>query len=186
MTELGTVADGRMAVDIGNGGKAVEVELDKVSDGLGDALSGDEVVRYLVYIGLHNVLQDAHASVKKEDYENEEVWRIAKEQRALKKLDALYAGDVRMVAAASGSRGDEVKRVALQIVERHVRADFVKNKQKLEPKAIADRVKAVYNAKTAIYRDLASAQIKREAEEMAQIEAAAAEDIASVVADLVE
>lgn len=182
--ELGTVADGRMAVDIGNGGKALEVDLDQVAEGLAESLGDNEVVRYLVYIGLHNVLQDAHASVKKEDFADEDAWRAAKEQRALKKLDALYAGDVRMVAAASGSRGDEVKRVALQIVERHVRADFVKNKQKLEPKAIGDRVKAVYNAKTAVYRDLASAQIRREAEEMAQIEAASAADMADLVADI--
>lgn len=179
--ELGTIREGGlMAVDIGNGGKALDINLENIAPGLADALAGDEVVRYVTYIGLHNILQDAHASVKREDFTDEDAWRAAKEQRALKKLDALYAGDVRMVAAASGSRGDEVKRVALQIVERHVRADFVKNKQKLDPKAIADRVKAVYNAKTAVYRDLASAQIKREAEEMAQIEASAAADIAEI------
>jgi hypothetical protein len=178
--ELGTVNDGRMAVDIGNGGKAIEIVLDNVADGLAEALADNEVVRYITYIGFHNVLQDAHASVKREDYETEALWRDAKEAKALKKLDALYAGDVRMVAAASGSRGDEVKRVAMQIIEDHVRAEFVKNKQKLDAKAITDRCKVVYNAKTAIYRDLAASRIRQREAEMAEVEARTAASVAEI------
>lgn len=177
---LGVVAgDGTMLVDIGNDGEAFAVDLTKL--GYQDfpmIVEEVEIVRHILYIGLKNILQDSHASVKETDFTTDELWRAAKSGRAQKKLDAIYAGDVRMVAASSGSRGDEVKKVAMQIIERHVRADWKKVGTKFKPEELAAECKKRYVAKTAIWRDLASAQIAREAKELAEIMAAnAGEDL---------
>lgn len=186
---LGVVAgDGTMLVDIGNDGEAFKVDLLKVSvtgndeqGEMGVDLIGalaSETVKHIFYIGLKNILQDSHASVKETDFTTDELWRAAKSGRAQKKLEAIYAGDVRMVAASSGSRGDEVKKVAMQIIERHVRADWKTKGTKFKPEELAAECKKRYAAKTAIWRDLASAQIAREAKELAEIMAAnAGEDL---------
>lgn len=180
--ELGAVGqDGLMAVDIGNDGEAFIVDLNRIGDSDLPIFMGlHDTVRHVFYIGLKNILQDSHASVKETDYKTDADWRAAKSGRAQKKLDAIYAGDVRMVAASSGSRGDEVKKVAMQIVERHVRADWKKAGLKFKPEDLVAECKKRYAAKTALWRDLASAQIAREAKELADM-LAKADDVGELV-----
>lgn len=169
-TALGVIADdGTMAVDVGIEGRVAQIALSELNDDL-PVVMEDEVVRYLVYIGLKNVLQDSHASIKRADFDSDDAWKDAKLGRALKKLDALYAGEVRMVAAASGSKGDEVKARAMVIIEGHVKSEWRKANKKLDAKAIEDEKKKRYAAKTALWRDLAAVQLRREAEELAEIE----------------
>lgn len=184
--ELGVVSGaGLMSVDIGNDGEAFAIDLNKLGyDDFAMVVESSPVVLHVVYLGLRNILMDSHAGVKETDYTTDGLWRAAKSARAAKKLDALYSGDVRMVVASSGTRGDEVKKRATQIIERHVRADWKKVAKKFEPKELAEEVKKRYGKSTAVWRSLAESQLRTEEAEIAAIAAAAAESGEDLTAEL--
>jgi hypothetical protein len=90
-------------------GKGLTIEVDKERI-RAQAESRDHVEN----IGLRNILMDAHASVKREDYELEGDYRAAKLALAQKKLDGLYNGKVR--ANASIARAvDPVEAAAMRM-----------------------------------------------------------------------
>lgn len=73
------------------------------------------VWEHIVYIGLRNILMDAHASVKKEDHPGDdgvETYKAASLAMANKKLDAMLRGEQRTVH--SGPRASSVDPVAAE------------------------------------------------------------------------
>lgn len=89
---------------------------------------------HVVYIGLRNILMDAHASVTTDEADYVEKARAASE----KKLAALMAGEVRVV---SSREGDPVKAEAVRIASGIVKNAIRKKGGKLadyDAKAIRD------------------------------------------------
>lgn len=115
-----------------------------VNIGKGITLSVDEsklpanALQHVIYIGLRNVLMDAHASITTETNPND----LADVAKAVseKKLAALMAGEVRV---SSAREGDPVKAEAIRIA-----SDMVK-------KAIRKAGKKVSDYKTKAIRDKA-------------------------------
>lgn len=74
---------------------------------------------HIVRIGARNVLMDSHANIKREDYpegdEGTAAWRDASLAQAMKKLDALYKGEVRANATTRVSSVDPVEAEALRM-----------------------------------------------------------------------
>lgn len=98
-----------MKVNIGK-----DIELDVDVDKLNAA-----VMAHVVYIGLRNILMDAHASATKKDGATQDEARALSE----KKLASMYAGEVRTVATRSGDPiAREMFRMATEIVKTAVRA----------------------------------------------------------------
>jgi hypothetical protein len=75
-----------------------------------------KAMEHVVYIGLRNVLMDAHANVTEKEYPVEADRLAAARAMADKKLAALMAGEVRKVAER-GPRGDAVAREATRLAE---------------------------------------------------------------------
>lgn len=71
-----------------NIGKGIELDVDA------NALPANSI-NHIVYLGLRNALMDAHAGVKREDFANESDWHDASREVAMKKLHALFSGEIR-------------------------------------------------------------------------------------------
>ena len=54
---------------------------------------------HVLMIGLKNLVQDSHASIKREDYASEDEWKAAAKARAEMKLGAILSGDLRTQSA---------------------------------------------------------------------------------------
>lgn len=121
---------------------------------------------HVIYIGLRNILMDAHASIKSSEYETTEAYQAASAAMAEKKLAALLAGEVR---ATSGSRtrvGDPVKRRAIEIALPYAKAAWEKaSGRKAKPEdAKAIRLIAVKKVdENVAFRHLAEKQMEEEA-----------------------
>lgn len=88
-------------------GKGLTIEVD------GEALREHAPVwNHVVYIGLRNILMDAHASAKAGDFESPEEYRKASLTMAQKKLDAMTRGELR--TTQSGPRASHVDPVAAE------------------------------------------------------------------------
>lgn len=94
---------------------------------------------HVIYIGLRNILMDAHASATKDEHGDEYV-TIARAMSE-KKLAALMAGEVRV----SGSReGDPVRAEALRLATDAIKALIRKSGKKLSDYDAKDiRAKAI-------------------------------------------
>ena len=95
-------------------GKTIELDVDVTRFGLPRELPAN--ASHIVYIGLRNLLMDAHASVTKSDPDC-----VAKSRTlAERKLDALYRGEVRTVGAprAADPIASEIRRLATNIVQK--------------------------------------------------------------------
>ena len=100
-------------------GKTIELEVDVTKCGLPRELPAN--ASYIVYIGLRNVLMDAHARVPKSDP------NCVAKSRALveRKLETLYRGQIRTFSAsrATDPIASEIRRLATNIVQkRHAAA----------------------------------------------------------------
>jgi hypothetical protein len=106
-----------MKVTIGKG-LTLDIDLEKL--GLPHADMLGEVAEHVVYLGLKNMLQDAHAGIKKdEDADGEKSLAVAQ-----KKLDAMYAGDIRVAGTREGDPvRAEAKRLAVKAIEAKIRKD---------------------------------------------------------------
>ena len=95
-------------------GKTIELEVDVTKFGLPRELP--ENASHIVYIGLRNLLMDAHASVTKSDPDCVTKSRTLAER----KLDALYRGQIRTVSAprAADPIASEIRRLATNIVQK--------------------------------------------------------------------
>jgi hypothetical protein len=93
-------------------GKSIEIDVDA------NKLPAN-VMQHVVYIGLRNILMDAHAGITEEKHPGQvtEVSRAVAE----KKLSAMYAGEVRAIAERET---DPVRATALDIAERKARAEW--------------------------------------------------------------
>jgi hypothetical protein len=91
-------------------GKGLSIEVDKKR-----IRSQAEARDHVENIGLRNILMDAHANVKREDYELEGDYRAAKLALAQKKLDGLYNGNVRTNAASVARAVDPVEAAAMRM-----------------------------------------------------------------------
>lgn len=50
---------------------------------------------HVLMIGLKNLVQDSHASIKRDDFESDDEWLAASKARAEMKLGAILSGDIR-------------------------------------------------------------------------------------------
>lgn len=103
-----------MDIEIGKGLK-INIELTRL--GFNGQL--EAAAAHIVRIGARNVLMDSHANVKREDYpegdEGTAAWRDASLAQAMKKLDALYKGEVRANATTRVSTVDPVEAEATRM-----------------------------------------------------------------------
>ena len=88
-----------------------------------DRLSAD-VMKHVVYIGLRNILMDAHANATKKSGAGPDEARALSE----KKLDAMYRGEVRTTTHRAG---DEIAREVLKIAVERVKARIAELGKKL-------------------------------------------------------
>jgi hypothetical protein len=93
-------------------GKELEMDVDV------DRLPAN-VMGHVVYIGLRNMLMDAHAGVTEEKFPGQV--KEASKAIAMKKLDAMYAGEA---GAFGGRETDPIRQVALDIAERKARKEW--------------------------------------------------------------
>lgn len=104
----------------------------QVQIGKGIALDVDyerfnaEVLQHVIYMGLRNVLMDSHASHTK-DADGDNYVELSRDA-AQRKLDSMYAGEVRAVGTREG---DPVKAEAVRICVGHVKTAWRKAGRKL-------------------------------------------------------
>ena len=113
-----------------NVGKSIELDVDT-------SKLNETVMQHVIYIGLRNILMDAHASVTRESDGDQ----VEANSRAAseKKLAAMYNGEVRVVGTREG---DPVKAEAIRLATNAIRAAIRKAGKKLsdyDPKAIRDK-----------------------------------------------
>lgn len=101
-----------MQIQIGKG-IDLSVDLDKL--GMVENELTNPVARHVVYIGLRNILMDAHASITTDEPDYQAKARAVAE----KKLDALYSGEVRV---AGTREGDPVRAEAIRLATAQVDA----------------------------------------------------------------
>ena len=132
---------------------------------------------HVLMIGLKNLVQDSHASIKREDFADESEWLAASKAKAELKLGAILSGNIR---AQSGDRKPKVddftnaaRKVVLSLLPAEKRKElaamddkgvatldaiFAKNEAKLKPqveaKMEADRKAAEAKAKLSEGLDL--------------------------------
>lgn len=88
-----------------NVGKGIERDIDHTK-------LPQAALDHAIYIGLRNVLMDAHASITTDEYPNADERRAAAEAMVDKKLAALMSGEVRV---ASTREGDPVRAEAVRM-----------------------------------------------------------------------
>ena len=98
-----------------------------------------DVMAHIVKIGLRNILMDSHAGVTADKVGAENVEEQSK-ATALKKLDALMAGDLRTSATREG---DPVKREAMRLATNAVNAALKKAGKKADAKVIREKAASV-------------------------------------------
>lgn len=91
---------------------AFDLSEDKVATLMGHA----NVVEYMVWKGLKEILTDAHASVVRKDFKSDEEWIAAKRAKAELKLGALMIGEVRTTSRESKPKVDDFTNAARKIV----------------------------------------------------------------------
>ena len=75
----------------------------------------DAVMAHVVRIGVRNILMDAHASVKRDDCESDQDYRAKSLAQSMKKLEAMYRGEVRANATTRISNADPIEAEALRM-----------------------------------------------------------------------
>ncbi len=113
----------------------------------------DEVMQHVIKIGLRNILMDSHAGVAKDGGTEAEI-KARAEAIVDKKLDALYAGEVRTTGERTRT-GDPVKREAKRLATEYA-------KKRPEWKGLAT---AAFNDKVAQLLALPNSQFLAIAEE---------------------
>lgn len=94
---------------------------------------------HVVYIGLRNILMDAHASITSDEYPNETARKEAASAMVEKKLAALMAGEVRV---QSTREGDPVRAEAMRMATAQITALIKKAGKKVadyDAKAIREK-----------------------------------------------
>lgn len=122
-----------------NIGKGIELDVDVTKLGLPPENMLSAVARHVIYLGLRNPLMDSHASVTTDEPDFVEKSKAI----AVKKLEAMYNGEVR---ATSTREGDPVKAEAKRLAVKAVEAAIRKAGKKVgdyERKAITEKAAAV-------------------------------------------
>lgn len=91
---------------------------------------------HVLMIGLKNLVQDSHASVKREDFTTEEEWLAASKAKAELKLGAILSGNVR-VAREGKARVDDFTNAARKVVLSLLPAERRKELAAMEDKGVA-------------------------------------------------
>lgn len=98
-------------------GKSLTVNVDT-------ARMPETAMAHIVKMGLRNVLMDSHASVKRDAYaagdDGAKEWQAASLAVAMKKLDALYRGEVRANATTRVSHADPIEAEAMRMARSFV------------------------------------------------------------------
>jgi len=98
-----------------------------------------EVQNHIFYIGMRNLLQDAHASITPEKANGQDVQALSREA-AERKLAALVRGELRVVGARET---DPVKAEALRIITGAIKKKY--QGQKVEEKEIRAKARDFLN-----------------------------------------
>lgn len=98
-----------------NIGKNIELEVVETK-------FNDEVMKHIFYIGIRNVLMDSHAGVNAKASPELTAKQVQEQSKAaaLKKLDALYRGEIRVAGTRSSSIDPielEMKRIAIKLAQ---------------------------------------------------------------------
>lgn len=113
-----------------NIGKGIELDIDT-------SKLNESVMAHVVYIGLRNILMDSHAAITKEsDGDN---MQANAEAAAMKKLDAMYNGEIRV---AGTREGDPVRAEAIRLGTADVTAAYRAKGIKPDPKKVRELVVA--------------------------------------------
>lgn len=142
-----------MEINVGKG-LSIEADLDK----LGLSVDGNEyrpgtVAGHVIYIGLRNILMDAHAGISTDEPDYQAKARAVVE----KKLAALYAGEVRV---AGTREGDPVRAEAMRLATDAVKAMLRKAGKKVSSKALREAAQA-YLAKKPELLETAKARVEQ-------------------------
>jgi hypothetical protein len=144
-----------------------DLELDVNLDHFGmDEATLTPATAHVFYIGLRNILMDAHAGAAKVAQETghpDSVTEIALGM-AQKKLDALYAGDLRRTGGGGGRKADAVRNRALAMA-----TEFAKRKGH-KGKDAAEYAKKLVDMEDSRFVELAREAIEREAAEFADLD----------------
>jgi hypothetical protein len=112
-----------MQINIGKG-----IELDTPSF----TSFSDEVQDHIIYVGLRNILQDAHASMTPEKANGGDVQALSREM-AERKLAALVRGELRVIGQREG---DPVKAEALRLAINGLKKKAREEGKKIDEKEI--------------------------------------------------
>lgn len=86
-------------------------------------------LEHVIYIGLRNILMDAHASITKDEYPDPDHLMATAEALAERKLSALMKGEVRV--AGTRSRVDQVMAEAIRLATAMVKKGLQKAGKRL-------------------------------------------------------
>jgi hypothetical protein len=92
------------------------VAFDLSEDKVATLMGFPNVVEYMVWKGLKEILTDAHASVVRKDFKTDDEWIAAKRAKAELKLGALMVGEVRTTSRESKPKVDDFTNVARKTV----------------------------------------------------------------------
>lgn len=110
-----------MEINVGKG-ITIDVDVGKLGFGIGDIST--PVSGHVIYIGLRNILMDAHAGIATDEPDYQAKARAVVE----KKLAAMYAGEVRV---AGTREGDPVRAEAMRLATDAVKAMIRKAGKKM-------------------------------------------------------
>jgi hypothetical protein len=145
-----------MLVQIGKG-----IELDTPDF----ASFSKDVQDHIVYVGLRNLLQDAHASMTVEKANGGDVTALSRDM-AERKLAALIRGDLRV---ASTREGDPVKAEALRLAINGLKKKHREEGKKIDEKEIKAQARAFLTTPCQAL-DKLMAKAKRNVKEAADID----------------
>lgn len=80
---------------------------------------------HVLMIGLKNLVQDSHASIKREYFETDEEWKAAAKARAEMKLGAILSGDLRTQSATRAPKLSDRDAFARKWLVAKLKAAFV-------------------------------------------------------------
>lgn len=131
-----------MQIQIGKG-ITVEVDRDKLGLPENPSVGNGAVADHIIYIGLRNMLMDAHAGITTDEPDYQTKARAVVE----KKLAAMYAGEVRVAGTREGDPvRAEAKRLALSMVKAQVKVAGRKFVD-LDPAKVAEAVNKLITPK---------------------------------------
>ncbi len=116
-------------------GKSIQFTV--TEDGIAGLMTHKDALHHVLMIGLKNLVQDSHASIKREDFETEDEWKAASRAKAELKLGAILSGDIRVSRGESKPKVDDFTGMARKIVLSTLKPERKKELAAMEDKGVA-------------------------------------------------